>query len=253
MTDILLIDNSNVYNGLNFYPFQNARFDYLKFCEQYISKSNDVKKIIVGSTLNSSSNNDFWELMKKYDFKVITFERNKYGEKKVDSEIIAQGMDLIHECTSPGKFILLSGDEDMHPLVKRAHDRKWLVEVWSWKDSIKNEYAQSSDIDIVRFLDDLKYDFVFHKADDLEYNHETYREYCIREKEKEKAKAKEMYREYCASEKEREKEKEKEKEKEREKEKNQKSIFDNVAAVGLAAVGLAERGLSVLKSLKNRK
>lgn len=122
-------------------------------------------------------------------------------------------MDLINECTFPGKLILLSGDEDMHPLVQRAHDRKWLVEVWSWKDSIKNEYAQSSDIDIVRFLDDLKYDFVFHKAEDLEYNYETYREYCASEKEK-----------------------------------NQKFIFDNVAAVGLA-----ERGLSVLKSLKNRK
>ncbi len=179
--DILLIDNSNIYCGLKDryrYPFQKARFNYLGFVASQFKDANQVMKILVGSTPPPSD--AFWVMMRNNGFHVVTFERDSRGEKQVDTEIVAQGLDAINECCTPGRLVLMSGDSDMRPLVKRAHERSWRVEIWTWKDSIKSEYAKAQEADVVRFIDDIQDDLVFHEPTGVDPYRETYAQYIAR-------------------------------------------------------------------------
>ena len=139
MADILLIDNSNIFVGLNRFSTSNSsrlpvRFDYIKFTKIFFDNEKQVEKILVGST--PPPNDNFWSFMIKKGFKVTTFERTINGEKAVDTELVAQGLDAINNYNKPGRLVLMSGDSDMLPLVQRAHDKGWEVIVWTWKDSI---------------------------------------------------------------------------------------------------------------------
>ena len=164
MADILLIDNSNIFVGLNRFSTSNSsrlpvRFDYIKFTKIFFDNEKQVEKILVGST--PPPNDNFWTFMTKKGFKVTTFERTINGEKAVDTELVAQGLDAINNYNKPGRLVLMSGDSDMLPLVQRAHDKGWEVIVWTWKDSINTSYKKSAYIDSVLFIDDIQDDYVF--------------------------------------------------------------------------------------------
>ena len=166
MVDILLIDNSNIFIGLNRFSTPSSRFsrlpvrfDYIKFTKTFCDNDKLVEKILVGST--PPPNDNFWLFMINKGFTVETFERTPNGEKAVDTELVAQGLDAIEKYNEPGRLVLMSGDYDMLPLVKRAHSRGWKVIVWTWKDSINTSYKKSAYIDSVLFIDDIQDDYVF--------------------------------------------------------------------------------------------
>ena len=175
MADILLIDNSNIFIGLNRFYTSNAnssrlrvRFDYIKFTKIFFDNKKQVEKILVGST--PPPNDNFWSFMIKKGFKVTTFERTINGEKAVDTELVAQGLDAINNYDIPGRLVLMSGDSDMLPLVQRAHDKGWEVIIWTWKDSITTSYKKSAYIDSVLFIDDIQSDYVFFEpTEDIAY------------------------------------------------------------------------------------
>ena len=166
MVDILLIDNSNIFIGLNRFSTSSSRFsrlpvrfDYIKFTKTFCDNDKLVEKILVGST--PPPNDNFWLFMINKGFTVETFERTPNGEKAVDTELVAQGLDAIEKYNEPGRLVLMSGDYDMLPLVKRAHSRGWKVIVWTWKDGISTTFEKSTFIDEVLFIDDIQDDYVF--------------------------------------------------------------------------------------------
>ena len=188
MVDILLIDNSNIFIGLNrFYTSSSSfsrlpvRFDYIKFTKIFFDNKKQVEKILVGST--PPPNDNFWSFMIKKGFKVTTFERTINGEKAVDTELVAQGLDAIEKYNEPGRLVLMSGDYDMLPLVKRAHSRGWKVIVWTWKDGISTTFEKSTFIDEVLFIDDIQDDYVFFEPTEGIASRETLGQRTHREEE----------------------------------------------------------------------
>ena len=186
MADILLIDNSNIFVGLNRFSTSNSsrlpvRFDYIKFTKIFFDNEKQVEKILVGST--PPPNDNFWTFMTKKGFKVTTFERTINGEKAVDTELVAQGLDAINNYNEPGRLVLMSGDSDMSPLVERAHNKGWKVIVWTWKDGISTTYEKNTFIDEVLFIDDIQDDYVFFEPTEGIASRETLGQRTHREEE----------------------------------------------------------------------
>lgn len=175
--DLLLIDNSNIFIEVKNLVGQDGRFDYDKFVKNYTNFKNQ-KKILVGSTPPKSD--DFWSTMSSKGFEVHTYERKLNGEKAVDSKIIAKGVSFIVQQDHSATVNLLSGDFDMFPLIEEALDRNWIVNLWSWKDSLSNEYLDIKEIEI-KYLDDVAEDLIyFNRVIDGYYGKEYFKEREIR-------------------------------------------------------------------------
>lgn len=184
--DLLLIDNSNIFIEVKNIVGQDGRFDYDKFVKNYTNFKNQ-KKILVGSTPPKSDG--FWSTMKSKGFDVYTYERKLNGEKAVDSKIIAKGVSFIVQQDHPATVNILSGDFDMFPLIEEALEKNWRVNLWSWKDSLSNEYLGVKEITI-KYLDDVAEDLIYFTRDiDGYYEKEYFKERKIRlareEKERE--------------------------------------------------------------------
>lgn len=175
--DLLLIDNSNIFIEVKNLVGQDGRFDYDKFVKKYTNFKNQ-KKILVGSTPPKSDG--FWSTMKSKGFDVYTYERKQNGEKAVDSKIIAKGVSFIVQQDHSATLNLLSGDFDMFPLIKEALEKNWIINLWSWKDSLSNEYLDVKEITI-KYLDDVAKDLIYFNRDiDGYYEKEYFREREIR-------------------------------------------------------------------------
>ena len=159
--DLLLIDNSNIFIEVKNIVGQDGRFDYDKFVKNYTNFKNQ-KKILVGSTPPKSDG--FWSTMKSKGFDVYTYERKLNGEKAVDSKIIAKGVSFIVQQDHSATLNLLSGDFDMFPLIEEALEKNWIVNLWSWKDSLSNEYLDAKEITI-KYLDDVAEDLIYFNRD----------------------------------------------------------------------------------------
>ena len=175
--DLLLIDNSNIFIEVKNLVGQDGRFDYDKFVKKYTNFKNQ-KKILVGSTPPKSDG--FWSTMKSKGFDVYTYERKQNGEKAVDSKIIAKGVSFIVQQDHSATLNLLSGDFDMFPLIEEALEKNWIINLWSWKDSLSNEYLDVKEITI-KYLDDVAKDLIYFNRDiDGYYEKEYFREREIR-------------------------------------------------------------------------
>ena len=175
--DLLLIDNSNIFIEVKNLVGQDGRFDYDKFVKKYTNFKNQ-KKILVGSTPPKSDG--FWSTMKSKGFDVYTYERKQNGEIAVDSKIIAKGVSFIVQQDHSATLNLLSGDFDMFPLIEEALEKNWIINLWSWKDSLSNEYLDVKEITI-KYLDDVAKDLIYFNRDiDGYYEKEYFREREIR-------------------------------------------------------------------------
>lgn len=175
--DLLLIDNSNIFIEVKNIVGQDGRFDYDKFVKNYTNFKNQ-KKILVGSTPPKSDG--FWSTMKSKGFDVYTYERKLNGEKAVDSKIIAKGVSFIVQQDHSATVNILSGDFDMFPLIEEALEKNWRVNLWSWKDSLSNEYLGVKEITI-KYLDDVAEDLIYFTRDiDGYYEKEYFKERKIR-------------------------------------------------------------------------
>lgn len=158
--DLLLIDNSNIFIGLNRFDY-GARIDYIKFVKEHTGNANQ-RKVLAGST--PPPNDSFWKTMENNGFEVYTYKRTKSGEKGVDGKILVEGMEHISETKNPGELIIMSGDLDMRSLIEKAYSRKWKIILWSWKDSINSEYVSgdlSWCVKEIHYLDDVADEVVY--------------------------------------------------------------------------------------------
>ncbi|GBB91981.1 hypothetical protein RclHR1_19470004 [Rhizophagus clarus] len=88
-----------------------------------------------------SPEDDLWERAKGLNFIVNVFPRNAGREKKVDTQLTCDMMQIIHS-ENPGTLILLSGDSDFAIPLNKAKEKNWKIEIWSWFIGMSNEFKK---------------------------------------------------------------------------------------------------------------
>jgi uncharacterized LabA/DUF88 family protein len=176
---LLLVDNSNVFiEGAKFSARRKGvrrqpgdirepqdpswRLDFGRLLDFFAEGRDIIDAILVGSTPPTSDT--IWGAARTRGFRVLTHERSSTGEKAVDTEIVAQGTEIICEQTSPGIVVLASGDRDFIPLVKLAQRRNWVVEMCAFSNAFQPNGLMAMAVDRVRQLDSAfdrisRYDF----------------------------------------------------------------------------------------------
>jgi hypothetical protein len=159
---IIFVDNSNIFiGGKNKYG-KEARFDYEKFVKTVRRGDTLTKKWIFGST--PPSGDSLWNYMKCHGWEVTAFDRPfGRGEKQVDTSIVAEGVDLIARSITSGRLVFLSGDKDFLPLINKAKQYKWSVELWAYEQDMSQELAVACDS--VNYLDEHT-EFLFFSKED---------------------------------------------------------------------------------------
>lgn len=110
------------------------RIGFGKLLWEVASKRVVEHAILVGS--RPPQNDQVWKMAEDSGSEVTVHDRSPAGtEKAVDTELVAQGTEVI--CTSDNvmDLAILSGDRDFLPLVKMAQKHKWQVEMWVFKSS----------------------------------------------------------------------------------------------------------------------
>jgi uncharacterized LabA/DUF88 family protein len=176
---LILVDNSNVFiEGRKFSARRKGvqrqsleerdpqdpswRLDFGKLLEFLAGGRTIVAAILVGST--PPSNDSVWTAAKQNGFRVITHDRGYSGqEKAVDTEIVAQGTEIICDHPTPGVVVLDSGDRDFLRLAQR---RKWTVEMCAFSNAFAPSGIMAMEVDRVRQLDSAfdkigRHDFVW--------------------------------------------------------------------------------------------
>jgi len=113
--------------------------------------------ILVGS--RPPQNDSVWKSADDSGFTVTVHDRSATNEEKaVDTELVAQATEIICTVAEIMDLAILSGDRDFVPLVSVAHRRKWLVEMWAFKNAFNPSGQLATGVDKICPLDD-----VFHK------------------------------------------------------------------------------------------
>ena len=166
---VILVDNSNVFieggklsarrkgvhaaTGEHRAPVDPSwRIDFATLLLE-LAKGRPIREaILVGS--RPPPNDNVWEMAARSGFKVTVHDRDMHGkEKAVDTDLVAQGAEII--CDSPGAGVLIvaSGDRDFIPLVRLAHRRKWNVEMAAFESAFSSHGEMATEVDNVRPLD----------------------------------------------------------------------------------------------------
>ena len=117
-----------------------------------VSEGKKIRKaILVGS--RPPKNDSLWNTAKSRGFEVIVHDRNSENrEKAVDTELVAQGVELI--CTTPPAVLkILSGDSDFLPLVKTAERNGWETEMWAFPNAYRAVGNMATAVDRTQPLD----------------------------------------------------------------------------------------------------
>ena len=123
------------------------RVDFGSLLSEVANGHKIIKALLVGSEPPTSDS--VWNAAKHQGFEVKTYQRSITGEKAVDTELVARGLEVIYEYKyvhkRQGVLKLLSGDRDFIPLIKIAQDEGWQTELWGFGSSISYDLAQMVD------------------------------------------------------------------------------------------------------------
>lgn len=163
---VIIVDNSNIWiEGMKYsanikgLPSVDGkdpcdfkwRIDFGKLLNKVAEGAVIRKAILVGS--RPPKNDSLWNNAKNKGFEVIVHDRNSENkEKSVDTELVAQGVELI--CTtSIATLKILSGDSDFLPLVKIASNRGWETEMWAFSSAYRVAGNMATSVDRIQPLD----------------------------------------------------------------------------------------------------
>lgn len=107
--------------------------------------------ILVGS--RPPANDSVWRAAGRL-FTVFVHDRDVNNkEKAVDTELVAQGTELICDAPEPMALVIASGDRDFIPLVRIAQRRGWKVEMCAFTSAFRQYGEMASTVDKSRPLD----------------------------------------------------------------------------------------------------
>lgn len=166
---VVIIDNSNIWiEGQKFSAKRKGqerlqsddkdicdpswRIDFGKLLAEVAEGNEIIKAILVGS--RPPQHDSVWESARSFGFDVTVHDRNYQGkEKAVDTEIVAQGTELVCTHHQPAILKLLSGDRDFVPLINIASRRGWETEMWAFSNSFTYSGQMAQSVDRIKPLD----------------------------------------------------------------------------------------------------
>jgi len=148
----IFVDNSNLFIEGKYTVGrieQAGNFDYQRNSYQlnqlYIDHGRLLLTLLKGRIIGSNPvivgsrpppNDSLWDRIRNQGYDVIVYDRIANKEKKVDMELGASMLDIIH-FMDPGVIILVAGDGDYYPILTRALKYNWKIEVWFWSSGMK--------------------------------------------------------------------------------------------------------------------
>lgn len=164
---VVLVDNSNVFiqgrkhsarvKGAPLLPNGKTasdpswRIDFGGLLNVLADRREIHAAILVGS--RPPANDSVWRAAGRL-FTVFVHDRDVNNkEKAVDTELVAQGTEIICTAPEPMALVIASGDRDFIPLVRIAQRRGWEVEMCAFTSAFSHYGEMASTVDRVRPLD----------------------------------------------------------------------------------------------------
>ncbi len=153
---IIFIDNSNIFKGFRKY---NIKADYEKL-KNIITKGRKLQGIFLyeGVVYPMSPEKKKWyeELSNRSGY-MIKASFNKIAfkdaiEKKVDIKIAIDIISLAHE-NAYDTAVLVSGDGDFLPVVKKVKELNKNLELWAFRYSLANALKEKLEQQNINYLD----------------------------------------------------------------------------------------------------
>jgi uncharacterized LabA/DUF88 family protein len=167
---VIVIDNSNVFIEGQKYSAKvkglvkpdgddrdpqdiNWRIDFGRLITAIANGRTISHAVLVGSR---PPQNSVWEAARLSGLQVTVHDRNSRNqEKAVDTELVAQGTEIICTIPTPSDLAILSGDRDFIPLVSVAHRRCWQVEMWAFRNAYNPNGQMATSVDRICPLDNI--------------------------------------------------------------------------------------------------
>ncbi len=154
---VIFLDNSNIFQGFRKY---NIKVDYEKL-KNVITKNRKLHQIILyeGVVYPMSPEKKKWykDLNNKSGYIIKTsfnkIAREQRIEKKVDIKIAIDMISLAYENVYD-TAVLVSGDGDFIPVVKKLKDMNKNVEIWGFKYSMANALKDEVEEENINYIDD---------------------------------------------------------------------------------------------------
>ena len=154
----IFIDNSNIFKGFQKYHVQ-ADYEKLK---SLITRRRKLEEIFlyegVVYPMSPEKSNWYRELTKRSGYIVkASFDKMVTGgaiEKKVDINIAIDIISLAYE-NAYDTAVLVSGDGDFLPVVKKAKKLDKNIEIWAFRYSLANVLREELKQEEIFFIDDI--------------------------------------------------------------------------------------------------
>ena len=155
---VIFLDNSNIFKGFQKY---NIKADYEKL-KKIITKGRKLQDIYLyeGAIYPMSPEKKKWykDLSKKSNYKIkVSFNkialRDAY-EKKIDIQIAIDIISFAYE-NAYDTAVLVSGDGDFLPVVKKVKELKKRIEIWAFNYSLANTLREELNQGNIYYIDDI--------------------------------------------------------------------------------------------------
>ncbi|MFX0069707.1 MAG: NYN domain-containing protein [Candidatus Hermodarchaeota archaeon] len=155
---MIFVDNSNIFKG--FQKF-NIKVDY-ETLKKVITRGRKLEDIFLyeGIVYPISPEKKKWyeDLSKKSDYVIkASFDKRtdqEAFEKKIDIQIAIDMISLAYE-NAYDIVVLVSGDGDFIPVVKKLKELGKKVEVWAFRYSLANALKEELDQENIFYIDDI--------------------------------------------------------------------------------------------------
>lgn len=154
---IIFIDNSNIFKGFKKYK---VKVDYEKL-KNVISQNRELQAIILyeGIIFPINPNKKKWyeDLKKNSGYFIRTsFDKRTSKtaiEKKVDVKIAIDIISFAYE-NAYDTAVLVSGDGDFLPVIKKVKELNKNIEIWAFRYSLANIIKEELEQGKIHYLDD---------------------------------------------------------------------------------------------------
>ncbi len=155
---IIFIDNSNIFKGFRKY---NIKADYEKL-KNIINKDRNLEEIYLyeGIVYPISPEKKKWykDLRKNSGYVIkASFDKRTFRnaiEKKIDINIAIDIISLAYE-NAYDTVVLVSGDGDFVPVVKKVKELNKNLELWAFRYSLANALKEELEERNIFYLDDI--------------------------------------------------------------------------------------------------